>query len=304
GALLPHHFTLAGPPFTWDGGRRRFVSVALSRGFPRVDLSTTLPCDVRTFLEGSGPPRPPDLPGQLSGRGARWEGLNPRGGTAARATAASNPPEQTHNASEHLDLFAANRLHRLVLRLQPHVVRFTEEALDGGLLAEERHDHVAVGRRVLRMHDHVVAFEDARVLHRVAANPQQVFPVLAARDLGHRHVLLDVLLRQHRLTGGHRAEQREAFRAHDAADAVHRAPHRPVQQLDGPGLRGVAPQKADLLQVGQMRVHGRRGRQAHRLADVAHRGRVAVLGGVLADEVEDLLLALGQIHAWIPPLSG
>ncbi len=32
--------------------RRRFVSVALSRGFPRVDSSTTLPCDVRTFLEG------------------------------------------------------------------------------------------------------------------------------------------------------------------------------------------------------------------------------------------------------------
>jgi len=27
------------------------VSVALSLGFPRVDLSTTLPCDVRTFLE-------------------------------------------------------------------------------------------------------------------------------------------------------------------------------------------------------------------------------------------------------------
>jgi hypothetical protein len=27
--------------------------VALSRGFPRVDLPTTLPFDVRTFLEGA-----------------------------------------------------------------------------------------------------------------------------------------------------------------------------------------------------------------------------------------------------------
>jgi hypothetical protein len=52
GALLPHHFTLACQPFTWDGRHRRFVSVALSRGFPRVDSSTTLPCDVRSFLEG------------------------------------------------------------------------------------------------------------------------------------------------------------------------------------------------------------------------------------------------------------
>jgi len=41
-------------PFTWDGERRRFVSVALSRGFPRVDVSTTSPCDVRTFLKGLG----------------------------------------------------------------------------------------------------------------------------------------------------------------------------------------------------------------------------------------------------------
>src|SRR3954464_8901045 len=31
---------------------RRCVSVALSRGFPRVGLPTTLPCGVRTFLEG------------------------------------------------------------------------------------------------------------------------------------------------------------------------------------------------------------------------------------------------------------
>jgi len=29
--------------------------VALSRGFPRVDLPTTLPCDVRTFLQGVSP---------------------------------------------------------------------------------------------------------------------------------------------------------------------------------------------------------------------------------------------------------
>src|SRR3954462_3955889 len=41
---------------------RRCVSVALSRGFPRVGVPTTLPCDVRTFLEGlSLPPRLPGL---------------------------------------------------------------------------------------------------------------------------------------------------------------------------------------------------------------------------------------------------
>jgi hypothetical protein len=42
--------------------------VALSRGFPRVDSSTTLPCDVRSFLEG--PDRPPRLPDLLHNRSA------------------------------------------------------------------------------------------------------------------------------------------------------------------------------------------------------------------------------------------
>src|ERR671923_2890050 len=44
-----------------------------------------------------------------------------------------------------------------------------------------------------------------------------------------------------------------------------------------------------------MRVHRRRRREADRLADVAHRRRIAVLGRVLLDEVEDLLLALRQV---------
>jgi len=36
GALLPHHFNLAGPPVADVGG---VISVALSRGFPRVGVT-------------------------------------------------------------------------------------------------------------------------------------------------------------------------------------------------------------------------------------------------------------------------
>ena len=54
-----------------------------------------------------------------------------------------------------------------------------------------------------------------------------------------------------------------------------------------------------------MRVHGRGGGQADRLADVAHGRRVAVLRRVLLDEVEDLLLALGEVEiGHSAPLSG
>src|SRR3954451_15147495 len=45
-----------------------------------------------------------------------------------------------------------------------------------------------------------------------------------------------------------------------------------------------------------MRVHGRRRREPHGLADIPHGGRVAVLGRIALDEVEDLLLALGEVH--------
>lgn len=54
GALLPHHFNLACAAGAAIGG---VISVALSRGFPRVVSTTTLPCDVRTFLERDEPSR-------------------------------------------------------------------------------------------------------------------------------------------------------------------------------------------------------------------------------------------------------
>ena len=54
------------------------------------------------------------------------------------------------------------------------MVGFLEVALDRGLLAQERHDDVAVLGRVLLVDDDVVALEDAGVLHRVAADLQDV----------------------------------------------------------------------------------------------------------------------------------
>jgi ATP-dependent Clp protease ATP-binding subunit ClpC len=41
------------------------------------------------------------------------------------------------------------------------MIGFAEEALDGRLLAQQRNDDIAVGSRLLRMHDHEIAFEDA-----------------------------------------------------------------------------------------------------------------------------------------------
>ena len=62
------------------------------------------------------------------------------------------------------------------------------------------------------------------------------------------------------------------------------------------GFEGSRLQQPDLLQVGQVRVHGRGRVQAHGFADLPHGRRVPGLRRVLADEVEDLLLPLGQIQ--------
>jgi hypothetical protein len=95
---------------------------------------------------------------------------------------------------------------------------------------------------------------------------------------------------------GDLTHQREA-RPDQRVDARLDAGRRPVKQLDRPGLGRITPQQPDALQVGQVGMDGRRGGQADCLADVAHGRRVPVLRRVALDELEDLLLSLGQVHA-------
>ena len=170
------------------------------------------------------------------------------------------------------------------------------EALDRRLLPHERDDDVAVGRGLLLAHDDVVALEDPGVAHRVAADAQDELRLVAADRCRHLDVVLDVLLGEHRLARGDSAHHGQPG-PHDATHALHGAAHRPVEELDRARLGRVAPQQPDLLQVGQVGVHRRGRRQPDGLADVPHRGRVSVLGRVLADEVVDLLLALRQLLA-------
>ena len=199
-------------------------------GFPGSALPTTLPCDVRTFLEGShlrdcsacasehsgGTARRAALGGRLTeraaaatpgrctalpqrrpaaadsaqptggARGAAYSGsisprhtghatdrgerrAPPRRRRAASSSVGSPPtpvaskrrcqrrravttahaPHQPDDLAHHANVAAADRLHRVVLRLQPDVVGLLEEALDGRLLADQRDHDVAVARLVL-----------------------------------------------------------------------------------------------------------------------------------------------------------
>src|SRR5581483_7377816 len=88
-------------------------------------------------------------------------------------------PHQSDHLAQHPYVPAADRLHALVLRLQPHMVGLLEEALDRRLLAHQRHHDVAVARRLLRPDHDKVALEDARVLHRLTADAEQVLAIRA-----------------------------------------------------------------------------------------------------------------------------
>src|SRR4051794_33449146 len=127
--------------------------------------------------------------------GTPGEAPPPNRGARPSAHSLCDPPHHAHDAAKDLDLARADRLQRIVLGLQPHVIGLAEEPLDRRLLTYESDDDLTVGRRVLLADDHHVVGQDAGLDHRVAPHAQEVLAVLAACDLRDLHVLLDVLLR-------------------------------------------------------------------------------------------------------------
>jgi hypothetical protein len=105
---------------------------------------------------------------------------------------------------------------------------------------------------------------------------------------GDLDVLLHVLLRDDRLARSDLADERQARGTHRALGALD-------EHLDGPRLGRIALQHAERLELGEVRVNRRGRMQTDGLADLTHRRRVAVLGQIAADVVEDLALPLGQV---------
>ena len=182
----------------------------------------------------------------------------------------------------------------LVGRQQDDLAVLAVEGLDGGLVARDAgHDDLAPLGGGLGPGDDEVAVEDARVDHRVPTDPQHEQVAVPGEVGGQGVDLFDVLLGQHIGAGGDVADQ---------GDVTHRTPLvtartgvRVVADLDGAGLGRVPVQVAPALQRGQVRVHGGGRGEAHGLADLPHRRRVAPLGGLGLDEVEDLALTVGQL---------
>src|SRR6185369_5941510 len=112
----------------------------------------------------------------LSSRGF----LSPRGRSARREMvprsyrSLGNLAEDADDLAEDPGFGRPDRLHRLVLGLEPDVVGLAEIALDSRLFSDQGDDDLAVGSLLGRPHDDVVALEYAGVLHALPADAQDV----------------------------------------------------------------------------------------------------------------------------------
>src|SRR5262245_16253935 len=152
--------------------------------------------------EPSRPPRRRGSPLPAAPRTARTDGslARPLGPSRDR-------PEDPDDAAQQARVAGANRLHALVLRLQPDLILLTEEALDGRLVVEQGDHDLAVAAPLRGAHHDEVSVQDAGVDHALAPHPQDVVAVLAADDVGDVQILLDVLLGENRLAGRHLPDQ-------------------------------------------------------------------------------------------------
>src|SRR5665647_2878709 len=172
-----------------------------------------------------------------------------------------------------------DRLVELVLGLQAHGAALVVEALGGGLVADQRHDDLAVLRLILRVHDDEVAVEDAGAGHGVALHAEDEVVVVTAQEAGDVDELLDVLLGEDGHAGGDTTDQRQRARRSESANDVQCA-----------RLGGIALDEPQALEIGEVRVYGRWRGQVELRADLAHRRRIAVDAHAFADELEYLLL--------------
>ncbi len=133
-------------------------------------------------------------------------------------------------------------------------------------------------RRLLALHDDVVAVEDPGLDHALPLHAEQELLAAARERVRHGQMVLDVLLGEQRPSGCDLADDwQHAHLAH--VGYGHGGSGRRAlafHELERPRLRRVAAQVSRALEVGQVGVHGRRRGKPDGLSDLAHGGRIAV----------------------------
>ena len=181
-----------------------------------------------------------------------------------------------------------NRLHGGVRRLQPDARPLGVIPLERGLAADERHHRLAVLRAGAPRHHDVVAIADSVVDHGIPAHAED--EVLSLPE--ERRWDLDRLVVGKRLdgaAGGDGAEQRHLARV--AGQRV-----RGGRRRDAAAAIPLARESALLLQPLQVLLNRSEGGQLELLANLTLGRRNPLFIPVAPDEIEDFLLAFGEVH--------
>ncbi len=144
-------------------------------------------------------------------------------------------PEDGDNRSDHREI-VVRRDHELALvgvrRLEHDRGPAMLERLHGRFGAHARGDDVAIARACRRIHQHVVAVEDATTDHAVTRNAKEETVVARHEHTVERDVAVPVLRDQHRLAGSDLPVERHGLHSADG-----RVPEQAGRRESAPGSR-------------------------------------------------------------------
>ena len=161
--------------------------------------------------------------------------------------------EYSEHRTENLTVIDNDGIHGVVLRLETDMSLLLIESLDGSGIIDQSYHDLTVIRCVLDMNEDTVTVENTGIDHGFSANIQNEGFSFGYHIGGNGEVVLNILLREDRLSGGYIADDREANHLGTYhLEAV-------VADLNGTGLGGVSADIAVLLLCLQMRMNGRGG---------------------------------------------
>src|SRR5580704_6752350 len=188
------------------------------------------------------------------------------------------------DATDDLDIARVDWRHRLILRLEPHPPCLTIEAFHRRFAVEHRDHDLAIFGAALRADQNQIPVENGGIHHRLSLNPKHD-PVRSPRhESGPEEKLaFDIFLGRDRDAGRNATEHWKDNRFFSG---------RKISRAQRAGLGRIARDQAVTLERLQVGVN-RRGRgETHALSDLADGGRVAVIGGKVADDLQNSPLPL------------
>ena len=150
--------------------------------------------------------------------------------------------EHTKHSAKDLAVIDDDGIHGVILRLETDMSLLLVEGLDRSGIIDQSYDDLAVMCCVLSMYEDTVAVKNTGIDHGLSANVQDERVSLGYHIGGNREVVLNILLREDRLSGSYIADDREAYHLGTYhLKAV-------VTDLNGTGFGRVSADVAVLLQ--------------------------------------------------------